>query len=383
MENSNAFKHRIGGAVVQQLATATRRAWRRFDEASFRTRALDGLEALELKARVKWVTQVWAEHLPPDYAEALPLVLATMGPPLKTGAQVSEGLFFHWIHAQFVESYGLSHVLPSLHAMRELTQRSTAEFCVRPFLVQHPDETLAFLTNARSHASPHVRRWVSEGTRPRLPWGLRLAAFVKDPGPVLALIAPLRFDDEEYVRTSVANNLNDIAKDHPELVVETVKAWLGETSNPHAPWIAKRALRTLIKQGHAGALEALGFSAGTRTKLVAFTLDRASLSVGDDLQMEVTLRAGPAEVVNLDYAIGFQLAGGKRGEKVFKLKVLNLDKGQTVVLRKKHSFRPITTRKYYGGEHSVALIANGQTLGRATFTLQVPSSRRGLPGVGR
>ncbi len=372
MENENAFKHHIGPALVHRLAAATKQAWPAFKDKAFERAVVPKLAPLELKARVDFVTRAWAERLPQDFPQALPLVLTTMGPPLTQDTQVAQGLFYHWIHAHFVQCFGLDHPDLSLAAMLQITQRSTAEFCVRPFFQTHPRQTLAFLKRLRTHESPHVRRWVSEGSRPRLPWGLRLTAFVKDPTPVLALITPLRADPSQYVRTSVANNLNDIAKDHPNIVVETVRQWLTETQNPHAPWIAKRALRHLVKQGHAGALQALGFGVGTKAKLSALTIDKPRVVVGDSLTFALTLEGRAQESLNIDYAVGFQLASGKTGQKVFKLKTLTIAKGQKVSLQKRHSFKSITTRRYYPGEHSITVLANGHALGSVHFDLKMP-----------
>ncbi|MDX2019419.1 MAG: DNA alkylation repair protein [Deltaproteobacteria bacterium] len=369
MENENAFKHRVNEDLVRRLASATKAAWPLFDSKGFLRAVVAELEPLELKARIDFVTKQWAARLPSSYGEALPVVLATMGPPLTNDTDVSQSAFYHWLHAHFVQCFGLEHPQLSLSAMVEITQRSTAEFCVRPFFERYPRETLAFLKRLRTHASPHVRRWVSEGSRPRLPWGLRLQAFIKDPTPVLGLITPLRADPSLYVRNSVANNLNDIAKDHPDIVVETMRSWLSETKNTHAPWLAKRALRHLVKQGHAGALQTLGFGAGTQAKLVALRLERPRVRVGDHIEFEVLLRGRAPEKVNVDYAVTYQLAAGKTGQKVFKLKVLDLKQGQTVLLRKRHSLKPITTRRYYAGEHSITILANGQSLGSLKFDL--------------
>lgn len=371
MENENAFKHKVGPELVRRLSAATKAAWSPFDAKAFERAVLPKLEPLELKARVDLVTRAWAAGLPVAYPEALRVVLATMGPPLTEETEVAQTLFYHWLHAHFVQCFGLEHLDLSLAAMVEITMRSTAEFCVRPFFVRYPRQVLAFLKGLRTHENPHVRRWVSEGSRPRLPWGLRLHAFVKDPTPVLALITPLRNDPSPYVRTSVANHLNDIAKDHPNIVVETVREWLNEPGNPHAPWVAKRALRQLVKQGHAGALQALGFGVGTKAKLVALSIEKPRVTVGESIAFRLVLEGKAQETLSVDYAVTFRLAAGKTGSKVFKLKALSLAKGQSVELQKRHSFKPITTRRYYPGEHSITVLANGRALGSLKFELRL------------
>ena len=161
-------------------------------------------------------------------------------------------------HCFFVAEYGLDHFEPSMQAHYQLTQRFTAEFSIRPFLIKHTEATLARLRQWARDPNEHVRRLVSEGTRPRLPWASRLPAFQADPAPVLALLELLKDDPALYVRRSVANNLNDIGKDHPRVLMQTAQRWMRDAT-PERAWVVRHALRWAVKQGDPAALKVLGF----------------------------------------------------------------------------------------------------------------------------
>ncbi len=369
-DNPNAFKHQINPKTAGRLAAALKRAWPPFDARGFLREVKEGLKPLELKQRVAFVGDAMARRLPPEYPKALPLVLKTLGPELNGTLGTGQDLFYHWIHGHFVETRGLDYFDQSLQAMVEITKRSTAEFAVRPYLAKDPGRVLAFLEKQVTHPNPHVRRWISEGTRPLLPWGRRLAAFIRDPRPALRLLERLRKDPSRYVQNSVANHLNDIAKHHPDLAVKTVSAWLRE-GFPAASWIARRALRHLIKQGHPAALKALGFQAGTRTTLKDLLLDKKRVRVGEKLSFSFVLVGRARERLAVDYAIRYRSANGRTGRKVYKLTTREIKAGDAVPIRKTHSFRPVTTRVYYPGAHAVEILVNGRTLGTAAFALRL------------
>lgn len=377
--NPKAFKHQVNLDQAERLATALRKAWPAFDKTSFLSVVAPALPPLELKERIAFIASTTASHLPENYEQALKVVLSTLGPPLEGTSHVASEAFYYWIHAHFVQTHGLKHFDLSLSAMCEITQRSTAEFAIRPFLLADTERVLKFLRKQLSHPNPHVRRWVSEGTRSRLPWGERLPMFQADPSEPLLLLEQLRNDPALYVRTSVANHLGDIAKDHPDTVVQTLKRWLQEHQAfpkkfPHAPWIAKRALRHLVKAGHTGALGVLGVSGSSRAVVSALTLDKKRVRVGDRLTLSAAVQAKVSEPLMIDYAVVYCLARGKTGRKVYKLKQLTLRAGETAPISKAHSFRPISTRVYYPGEHQLQLIVNGQVKAEASFQLVVPKS---------
>jgi 3-methyladenine DNA glycosylase AlkC len=270
-----------------------------------------------------------------------------------------------------VAAHGLDHPRESLGALRQLTIRSTSEFAIRPFVVRHAEETLRTLKAWAKDKNEHVRRLVSEGTRPRLPWGMQLKAFVKDPAPILPLLEALRDDPSEYVRRSVANSLNDIAKDHPDLVAAIAGRWL-EDASPDRARLVRHACRTLIKAGHRATLRALGYAPSAKLELEKFSLSPTRLTFGNALSLKVVLvsTARTPQKIVLDYVVHHRKKSGSSA-KVFKWKAFTIGAGETIKLEKKHAIRRITTRVYYPGAHKVEVMANGKVLGEKRFTLEM------------
>jgi len=279
-----------------------------------------------------------------------------------------------WPVGEFVARRGLAEPQRALQVLHALTQRFTAEFAIRPFLVQHPALVLATLQRWTQDPSPRVRRLVSEGSRPRLPWGLRLQMLVADPSPTLPLLRTLQDDASAYVRRSVANHLNDIAKDHPALVA----AWLHE----HLPGAsaARRALlrhasRTLIKQGHAATLQAWGLGRPLQGT-AKLQLAPRRVELGGAVQLTLTLRSHAADVQRLavDYAVHHVKADGSLSPKVFKGWTLELPPGATLTLTRRHALRPVTTRRYHAGRHEITVQVNGREVARGEFVLRLPKA---------
>ena len=252
---ADLLKHSFDAAVVRSLGADIARVSPRFDERGFVRASLRGLGALELLARGRHVADAMRTFLPPDPVEALAILERALGPVQLGTVGLGMAPFRYLPHASFVARFGLEHFEPAMRFQHALTQRFTAEASIRPFLERYPEPTLARLRAWASDPSTHVRRLVSEGTRPRLPWAPRVRALVVDPRPVLELLELLRDDPERYVQRSVANNLNDIAKDHPALVVETCRRWLRGAGEGRR-YIASHALRSLVKAGDPAALRA-------------------------------------------------------------------------------------------------------------------------------
>lgn len=363
------FKNYYNEGMAWRLAGMVAQVYPAFDGEGFVAQVRPQLPPLELKERVAVFSQALHDHLPADYPQAVEILLAILGPALNEEEGMFNDGWYMMPLAHFVEVHGLEHFEVSVRAMKEITQRHSSEFTIRPFLVRYPDEMLAVLHEWAHDESFHVRRLVSEGTRPRLPWGMRLHQFVKDPTPTLALLEHLKDDPSEYVRRSVANHLNDITKDHPDLVLMTLRRWQVGAS-PERLWLIRHALRSLVKAGHPQALALLGYGE-VSVSLVDFRLEPAEVKLGEGVTFTFTLRndaAAPQDLL-IDYLVHYVKANGSTSPKVFKLTTRTLAPGETVTIEKKHALRPVTTRVHYPGQHTIEVQVNGQIVGGKGFEL--------------
>lgn len=363
-------------AVVADLARRVAQAWPRFPKERFIREVTEDLPALELKARAQRITDGLHAHLPPAYGDALEVLLASLGPD--DGGGGVEGFYgFRFMpFLGFVGSYGLEEPERSLAALRKMTKYFSAEFDIRPFILRHPDMTMARLHEWAEDADWRVRRLASEGTRPRLPWALRLQPFIADPSPVLAILERLRAEAHEVVQRSVANNLNDIAKDHPTVVVATAQRWLASGAEESAQ-IVRHGLRTLVKTGDPKALALLGFRGGASVDLRRFKLTPRRLTLGGSLSFsfELVSRERKPVTLSVDYVVHHRRANGSLSAKVFKLTRATLAPGEAKTFERRHRIVPITTRRYYPGRHRLEIQVNGKRLGGAEFTLSLNGKR--------
>jgi 3-methyladenine DNA glycosylase AlkC len=373
------FKNLLNAALVQQAAAHLQRADSRFDAARFVTLATDGIDTLEMKARAMQICDALEATLPAGFDAAAACIEAALAPPI-AGAQAAgpelgeQGLagWILWPAGEFVARRGLGSPARALAALHAITQRFTAEFAIRPFIVAHPERVFATLQRWTTDPSPHVRRLVSEGSRPRLPWGLQLKALVADPSPTLPLLAALQNDASEYVRRSVANHLNDIAKDHPGRVADWLDVHL-PGAPPERRSLLRHASRTLIKRGDLRVLHAWGIGKPLRGS-ATLAVSSARVNVGDSVNLAVRLRstAASAQTLAIDYAVHHVKADGSTSPKVFKGWVIELPARGSIELARAHSMRPVTTRRYHPGRHTVALQVNGRVEATADFILDVP-----------
>ena len=351
-----------------------------FDARRFEALALDGLHDLEFKARADHIASALEACLPTDFPAAADLIEASLAPPLPDdpiagSTHADEGLagWIVWPLGEFVARRGLGQPARALRCLHALTQRLTAEFALRPFIVHHPQLVFDTLAVWAHDPSAHVRRMASEGSRPRLPWGLRLQAQVADPSPALPLLEALQDDPSDYVRRSVANHLNDIAKDHPALVADWLRRHLPGASDARRA-LLRHASRTLIKQGHPDVLGLWGLGRpfkGTATLRVS----PARLKLGGALRIELDLQSthGRAQTLEVDYRVHHVRADGSTSPKVFKGWRLELPERGSRSLVKSHAVRPISTRRYYGGRHRIEVQVNGRVVAQAAFLLVVPA----------
>lgn len=379
---AEAFKHLIHPGTVRHTAHHLRRTWRGFDAERFESVALEGLDALEFKARAMRLADALQATLPDDFDRACGVIESALAPPLPLDAsgepvglqagELAEGVagWALWGAGEWVARRGLDAPDRALACLHAITQRFTAEFALRPFIDQRPDATLAVLHRWVGDGSAHVRRLASEGSRPRLPWGLRLQALVVDPSPTLPLLRALQDDASSYVRRSVANHLNDIAKDHPDLVADWVREHR-RGADPAREALLRHASRGLIKAGHAPTLAAWGLAHGLQGT-ASLSISPHQVRVGGAVALDARLRSTSrqAQALVVDYAVHHVKANGTTSAKVFKGWRIDLAPGETRYLQKHHPLREVTTRRLYPGPHRVDLRVNGVSVAEAAFDLR-------------
>lgn len=349
-----------------------------FDSTSFIALASDQLEDRELKDRANQICLAFKQYLPNDYKSAVAVLLQTLAPvaPNQDIGDLSsdQAGLAGWIimpMTQYVGELGQAELTFSMAALREMTKRFSSEFGIRYFLLEQPQASLAIMQQWLVDPCHHVRRLVSEGTRPLLPWAMQLPNFKEQPAQVIKLLEQLKDDSSEYVRRSVANNLNDIAKDHPDLVAAIATEWL-QDADKNRKRLVKHACRTLIKQGHSDTLAAFGYhSAETLAVKLELASEQVTFGNKQTLNCTVTNPEARSHKILLDYVIYHQKANGKLSPKVFKWKEFELAPGQSIKLSKEHAFVAISTRKYYPGQHQCALQINGKELAKQEFELLI------------
>ncbi len=364
--------HLFNRQRVEYLAGLFTAADPRFDSAGFVAATLRGFNALELKQRIVKIAMTLETYLDQDFRRAAQQIVAALPPPLDPSLGDDDfGDFIFAPLGEFVVRRGgeSKHLRLSLKTLKQLTMRFSMEDSIRFFIKSYPEQTLAELEKWAGDKNYHVRRLVSEGTRPLLPWSGRLSLPVERP---LELLDALHADPTRYVTRSVANHLNDIAKTHPKLVLDTLHCWklLGKQSDDELQWMTRHALRTLVKQGDTQALKLLGFRPQPAIDVSQFALAEQATRPGEAIEFSFTVTARRGERLVLDYVIDFVKANGKRAPKVFKLKQVEIEAGQQLTLKKRHPFRAdATTFTLYPGTHHLTLQINGQAYGSLAFEM--------------
>jgi 3-methyladenine DNA glycosylase AlkC len=369
------FKNLFNLEKIRGMSMHFHRHWPQFDAAGFVRAASDNLDALELKARSAQITDAMIEFLPSDFAKAGEIMLASLKISTDDNVfaeSVDDDGIAGWAvmpMTHYVGLRGLDHFDLSMNLLKQMTKCSSSEFGIRFFLIDSPGGTLSVLKSWTSDSNQHVRRLVSEGTRPRLPWAMQLPEFIKAPAAVIELLECLKDDDKEYVRRSVANNLNDIAKDHPDLVADIAEKWMRAASLDRTKLI-RHACRSLIKNGHKKTLQILGYGP---PKITSNSIEMLTPEVkfGNSMQFKFTFSSDSREdqALMIDYIIHHRKANGSTSAKVFKWKNFNLMPGKTIASIRKHAFKKITTRVYYPGVHRVEVVVNGVSMGTSEFKL--------------
>lgn len=360
------LKNMFSRRLIEPFAAEVSAVWEKFPAAPFLSDVFDARwENLELKQRVRHISHMLRRHLPEAYPDALDVVLRTTRRYLD---RHGEKLTFEYTFLpDFVEAHGVEHPDHSIPALETLTRWSSAEFAVRPFLLHYPGRMYAQMLAWSRHGSPMVRRLSSEGIRPRLPWGMGVPALKRDPSPILPILENLKNDPAETVRRSVANNLNDIAKEHPQLVLDIAARWLGQSAD--TDWIVRHACRGLLKKGNAAALAHFGFRQEVEGIVISGLHCSPQVPVGGRLEFgfQVSNTSGQAARIRLEYGIDYQTLSGKISVKVFKIKEMELAPGQSETMAKSQRFEDFTTRKHYPGPHRLRILVNGKALAEEEF----------------
>ncbi|WP_372798815.1 DNA alkylation repair protein [Pontiella sp.] len=366
------MKDGLGEESIDRMARSLKKVYPAFPEKDFRKMALDGLNPLELKDRTKHLIAVLHRVMPDNFEKTADLFVQ-MKPHWDPG-DPDDNLrsFAAWPIIDYIAAYGLGHPEVSLKTLKEITALFSAEFAIRPFIIHHFDLTFQTLERWTADPDEQVRRLVSEGTRPRLPWGCRLPQFIENPAPVFQLLEKLKDDPSETVRRSVANNLNDISKDHPEQVIQTCRRWK-RGAGKNREWIIRHAARSLVKNGHPEIFGLLGHTENPALDIQSLEVSPAAIQLGEAVTFRFTLtsRSARPQSVVIDYAIHHVKANGRTAPKVFKFRTLEIGAHQTVELSRQHRIKPVTTRTYYPGRHAVEILINGKTYGQVPFTLSL------------
>jgi 3-methyladenine DNA glycosylase AlkC len=347
--------------LVAALAGELHRAWPAFPVTRFEAEAASGLGPLALMQRVRHVAAALARALPIDFTKAAAVIDRAVDSPTFTG----------WMTLPCgyrVAEHGIGEPHVSRPLLARLTPRSSSEGPIRPFIETHPDITYTYLHRWAGDPDEHVRRLASEGTRPRPPWASQLRSLIADPAPAIALLDLLVDDPSEYVRRSVANHLNDIAKDHADLALDRARRWLA-TGSDRAAWVVQHGLRTMVKRGDPAALALLGFDHTAPVRLDRLTMAPARLAIGGEAAIEFTLATDRTVRIAVDYLVQHAGARGPRAPKVFKLTTRTIEPGRPQTITRRHRFREVSVRRLYPGTHRIDIQVNGRVLGGADVEL--------------
>lgn len=356
------FKDRFNRESLYKLALEIQAVYDEFPADEFLNSTMDKTwDSLEFKQRVMRISTNLGKYLPADYQTAIHIIDKVI---LNYDVCLDGFVIFF---PGFVELYGQGEENwdISMAALARYTQYASAEFAVRSFIINNEERMMEQMAVWARDDSEHIRRLASEGCRPRLPWGQVLPGFQKDPSPVLRILEQLKADPSPYVRKSVANNLNDISKTHPNLVGKIARDWYGK--DIHTDWIVKHGCRTLLKNGSRDVLEIFGFADTGRVKVSAFSLGAAAVSISEDMTFSFEIEAEKSAKVRLEYGIDYVKASGRRNRKIFQISERTFKDDGKWSYTKTHSFADSSTRKHYPGVHSITLIVNGAQCGTLDF----------------
>ncbi len=327
----------------------------------------DDFSTKELKARMRHTSEVLHDFMPADFKQSVGILLQLISYLKKKG--YGGGGLEHMFIPDYIEVYGMDHFEISMEAFEIVTQFVSCEFAVRPFFIRYGEKMVHQMKVWSRHKSDQVRRLSSEGSRPRLPWAMAIPVVKKDPSPILPILEHLKNDPSEFVRRSVANNINDIAKDHPDIVLKLAREWKGVSKETDA--IIKHGSRTLLKKGHAEILSHFGLK--RKNILVSdFKIETPVVKMGGQVSFSFSIsnKDKKEQTVRLEYGLYYNKSNNQLARKVFKISEKKYRPGGMVKVNRKQSFRKITTRTFYPGKHQLSVIVNGEEKAIKNFLLK-------------
>jgi 3-methyladenine DNA glycosylase AlkC len=353
------LKYMYDPEFFDHLCTVLKKTIPNFDDIRFIHAVFDtDWPELELKQRTRKVTLALHPILPKEFDKAAECLVQVSKVYLQE--KYNKPIYPLIFLPDYIEVYGLGHFEQSMNALEQITQLISAEFAIRPFILRYPEKTMQKMQQWSKHKNHDVRRLSSEGCRPRLPWAMGLPTFKKDPASILPILENLKKDKSEYVRRSVANNLNDIAKDHPEIVLKIAKQW--RDVSPETNWILKHGSRTLLKQGQNEALHFHGFNPKLKTQVPVLRMNSKKIKIGQvgEFSFNVANQEKKKAQLRIEYAITFLTSTGKLSRKIFKVSEKEFLPDEKINFTRKQRFTDFTTRKHFPGKHKLEVIVNGR-----------------------
>jgi len=356
--------------LTKEFASIFKKIYPAFKEEEFVASVLnDEWEGKELKQRMRHVTLVLHDYLPKGYQKVTALFKKLVTHLIKERPTKGSLYFEYMFLPDYIEYYGLNDFENSMDAIELITQYSSAEFALRPFLLKYPEKMNEQMTKWATHEDHWVRRLATEGYRPRLPWGTVIARLREKPQQIIPILETLKDDPSLDVRRSVANNLNDISKDHPELVLEIGKKWIGKSDT--LDWVVKHGLRTLLKQGNTEAMLLFGFANPKNIEISNLQIKPKEIQIGNEaiFSFHLDVKTRKAAKLRLEYFVYLLKANGSLSKKIFKIKEKSYPARHKEVIAKKHSFKQFTSRTHYPGGHKLSIVVNGIEYETISFEL--------------
>ncbi|XDD50516.1 DNA alkylation repair protein [Leptospira sp. WS92.C1] len=349
---------KIASSFSKELSFVSEEEWiRKFKQKDW--------NRLELKQRIRRIAEVLSETLPTPFPKAVPILLriADSFEKLFQGKETFVTIFL----GDVVEILGIDHHKEAMMATERITKLISCEFSIRPFLIRHPELTWKQMLQWSLDSDPAVRRLASEGSRPRLPWGMGIPGLKQDPQRTLSILENLKDDPNDVVRRSVANHLNDISKDHPDFVLEIAERWAGFSEERDT--LLKHALRGLLKNGNHRALKIFGFTSKVNGKVINLKLKSKTVKIGDELGFSFSVQLGESKPnrLRIEYKIEYVKVSGKMSRKVFQIEERLFGPKEIVTYEKKQSFKQMTTRKHIPGKHTLEIHINGDLKSKIDF----------------